>query len=50
MEHRSIQLTLDEKEIPPFLHTMMQAGVSYSKIQIEEPSLEDYFLKISEAK
>lgn len=48
VEHRTIQLTLDEKEIPPFLYGLMQAGISYTTIQIEEPSLEDYFLKISE--
>lgn len=48
VEHRFITLSLDEKEIPSFLHTIMTAGISYASIQIEEPSLEDYFLKITE--
>lgn len=48
LEHRVIELFLDEKEIPTFLNDMMQAGVSYASIQIKEPSLEAYFLKISE--
>ena len=48
LEHRVIELSLDEKEIPPFLNELMQAGVSYTSIQIKEPSLETYFLKIAE--
>ncbi|MGB7978618.1 MAG: ABC transporter ATP-binding protein [Chlamydiales bacterium] len=48
VEHRVISLSLDEKEIPSFLNSVMQAGVSYASIQIKEPSLEDYFLKITE--
>jgi len=48
LEHRVIELFLDEKEIPPFLNGLMQAGVSYASIQIKEPSLEAYFLKIAE--
>lgn len=47
LEHRVISLSLDEKEIPLFLNNIMQAGVSYASIQIREPSLEDYFLKIA---
>jgi ABC-2 type transport system ATP-binding protein len=50
IEHRVIHLSLDEKEIPLFLNKVMQAGVSYASIQIKEPSLEDYFLKITEKK
>jgi len=48
LEHRSISFSLDEKEIPPFLNELMQAGVSYASIRIKEPSLEAYFLKIAE--
>lgn len=48
VEHRFITLSLDEKEIPGFLNSIMNAGISYASIQIEEPSLEDYFLKITE--
>ncbi|MCC6127802.1 MAG: ABC transporter ATP-binding protein, partial [Chlamydiae bacterium] len=48
VEHRSIELSLDEKEIPSFLQSLMQQGGSYISIQIQEPSLEDYFLQIAE--
>lgn len=48
VEHRFITFSLDEKEIPGFLNSIMIAGISYASIQIEEPSLEDYFLKITE--
>lgn len=46
-ENRSIELSLDEKEIPNFLTALMEAKVSYVSIQIQEPSLEDYFLQIA---
>ena len=49
-EHRSVEILLEEAQIPFFLNTLMQAGVSYVSIQIKEPSLEDYFLQIAEAK
>jgi ABC-2 type transport system ATP-binding protein len=49
-EHRTIQLSLDDTEIPLFLNQLMQEGVSYASIQIKEPSLETYFLKIAEGK
>ncbi len=48
IEHRSIQISLDEKEIPPFLNAMMQQHIAYTNVRIEEPKLEDYFLKIAE--
>lgn len=47
-EHRFIELSLEEKEIPPFLHALAQEGISYVSIQIQEPSLEDYFIHITE--
>lgn len=47
VDHRFITCELDEKEIPPFLLKLMQAEVTYVSIQIEEPTLEDYFLKIA---
>lgn len=50
IDQRMISLSLKETEIPPFLNSLMQMGISYATIQIEEPSLEDYFLKISEKK
>lgn len=48
LDHRVISFSLDEKEIPGLLNQLMQSGVSYASIQIQEPSLEDYFLKIAE--
>lgn len=47
IDHHLITCSLDEKEIPLFLNLLMQANVSYASIQIEEPTLEDYFLKIA---
>lgn len=47
MDHRVIKLAMDEKRIPSFLNALMQLEVSYANIQIKEPSLEDYFLKIA---
>lgn len=46
-DHRTIEVTLEEKEIPSFLNSLGLAGVEYSEIQIEEPSLEEYFLQIA---
>lgn len=48
VDHRTITLFLDDKEIPPFLTQLMQAGVTYASIQIQEPSLDDYFIKLAE--
>ena len=47
IEHRSIEILMDEDKVPPFLHALSQAGVIYANIKIEEPSLEDFFLEIS---
>jgi ABC-2 type transport system ATP-binding protein len=48
IEHRTICLSLKEKEIPPFLNALILSQIMYTSIQIEEPSLEDYFLHIAE--
>ncbi|OGN64061.1 MAG: hypothetical protein A3E80_02560 [Chlamydiae bacterium RIFCSPHIGHO2_12_FULL_49_9] len=47
VERRTIQVTLEEGQIPTFLTALAQEGVVYSNIKIEEPSLEDYFLQIA---
>lgn len=47
IDHHFITCMLEEKLIPPYLHQLMQANVTYVSIQIEEPTLEDYFLKIA---
>lgn len=44
LEHRSLQLDLDEAQIASFLTSLAQMGVVYTHIAIKEPSLEDYFL------
>ncbi len=47
VDNRYIAFSLEEGQIPLFLHKLMQKDVSYVSIQIEEPTLEDYFLKIA---
>lgn len=47
VEHRLMEIQMDEEQIPIFLHTLSQAGVLYANIKIEEPSLEDFFLQIA---
>lgn len=44
IEHRSIELELDEDQIATFLSALAAAGVVYTNIDILQPSLEDYFL------
>jgi len=44
VEHRTIELELDEKQIALFLSALAQAGVFYTNIDIVQPTLEDYFL------
>ena len=46
IEHRSIEIQLDESQISEFLTKLANAGVAYSSIKIEQPTLEDYFLKM----
>ena len=50
VEHRSLEISMEEKEIPAFLNSLGQADVSYSNVKIDEPSLEDYFLQIARKK
>ena len=46
-EHHSIEISIEESKIPTFLDCLSQAGITYMKIRIEEPSLEDYFIKMT---
>jgi ABC-2 type transport system ATP-binding protein len=46
-DHRILEISLAEDRIPFFLNLLGQQGILYLNIQIEEPSLEDYFLHIS---
>ncbi len=48
LDNKNITCSLEEKKIPPFLHRLMQHNVTYVNIQIIEPTLEDYFIKIAE--
>ncbi len=47
VDHRTLSVRLDETAIPAFLNEVGKAEIIYSSIKIEEPSLEDYFLRIA---
>lgn len=49
LEHRTIELSLDETQIAKLLSALAAAGVSYSSINIVKPTLEDYFLHMVES-
>jgi ABC-2 type transport system ATP-binding protein len=44
---RTIEVMLDEGQIPRFLDALAKQGLVYSAIKILEPKLEDYFLKMA---
>ncbi len=46
-DHRFLEVEMEEGQIPLYLHALSLDGVLYSSIQIDEPSLDDYFLKIA---
>ncbi len=45
-DHRWIELEMEDKFIAPFLIELARANISYSSIRINQPNLEDYFLKM----
>lgn len=47
IDHRSIDIRIDEATIPEFLTALIEAKISYANIKIEEPSLDDYFLEVA---
>lgn len=47
VDHRSIELKLDEGQIARLLTDLAEAGVSYTNIDILQPTLEDYFLHMA---
>jgi ABC-2 type transport system ATP-binding protein len=49
-DNRFFTIEMPEEKIPRYLHALSHGGVLYSGIQIQEPSLEDYFLKIARKK
>lgn len=44
VEDRILDIALDEKSIAPLLILLAKEGVEYSEINIQKPSLEDFFL------
>ncbi len=48
VEHRSIEMELDETQIAKLLTALAEAKVSYTNIEIFQPTLEDYFLQVVE--
>jgi ABC-2 type transport system ATP-binding protein len=47
VDHRTIEVWMDEEKIPSFLNKLSNSSVTYANIKIEEPSLEDFFLQIA---
>lgn len=47
IEHRLVEIWIEEERIPRFLDSLSKESVSYASIKIEEPSLEDFFLQIA---
>ncbi len=46
-KHTTVELMMDEEQIPQFLQAITSRGVSYSSIKIEEPSLDDFFVYVA---
>ncbi len=47
IDHRSIEISVKEPDIPLFLNDIGTSGITYASIKIEEPSLEEYFLHVA---
>lgn len=47
IDHRVVEVQLDEEKIPKFLHDLSRLNIVYTNIKILEPNLEDYFLLMS---
>ncbi|MDO8474519.1 MAG: ABC transporter ATP-binding protein [bacterium] len=46
IEGHYITVDLKEKSIAPFLQGLVEEGITYEEINIEKPTLEDYFLQV----
>lgn len=46
VDHRWIEVEMDEKSIAEFIGRVVRQEISFSSIQIHQPTLEDYFLKM----
>ena len=49
-ENHTVSCAIEEKNIAPFFIKLAQAGIMYSQIAIDKPTLEDYFLSIAREK
>ena len=47
IDGRRVRVKIKEKEIPELLSTLGQANISYSEITIDNPTLEDFFIKVA---
>ncbi|WP_213152057.1 MULTISPECIES: ABC transporter ATP-binding protein [unclassified Neochlamydia] len=50
VDHRNIEILIEEDKIPAFLHALSKEGVNYVTIKIKEPSLDDFFHHIAKQK
>lgn len=50
IEKREITIALDEHKIAEFLTKLAAEGIQYEQISIDKPTLEDYFLSMSDIK
>lgn len=50
VEHRVLRLEMDEIQIAQFLSALAEAKVSYSNINIAQPTLEDFFFRVASQK
>ena len=48
IENREIVIEIDEITIAGFLASLADAQIEYSQISIDKPTLEDYFLSMSD--
>ncbi len=48
VDHRMIEIQIDESKIATLLSALAQAGVHYTNVTIIQPTLEDYFLHMVE--
>lgn len=49
-EKKYLVFTISEDAIPAFLQTLLSQNIRYSEIEIDAPTLEDYFLAVSKRK
>jgi ABC-2 type transport system ATP-binding protein len=50
VKNRSAEIKIDEQEVASFLALLASENITYSQISIDKPTLEDYFLSLSDIK